>query len=95
MRRLKQDIDWPTHESQAAQEWGLAYYWQPHGRDVAAGFTLHSEPSGQDFSTARDRAIKLNAHLDAWRKGGGVPTSIDAAARFGTVDWWIESYSRT
>jgi hypothetical protein len=39
--------------------------------------------------------LSLNAHLDAWRKGGGAPASIDAQARFGTVDWWIESYTRT
>jgi hypothetical protein len=96
MRRIKRDIDWPRHmKAKRLKSGAKAYYWQPHGRDIAAGFTLHSEPLGQDFSAARERAIQLNAHLDAWRKGDGAPEGIDAGARFGTVDWWIESYTRT
>jgi hypothetical protein len=64
----------------------VAYYWQPHRRDISAGFTLHSEPLGPDFPTARERAAKLNMHLDAWRNGDGVPGTLDADARFGTVE---------
>lgn len=47
----------------------MAYYWQPHGRDRSDGFTLHSEPLEKGLFRRCDRAIKLNAHLDAWRKG--------------------------
>src|SRR5215813_14080131 len=84
MRRLKRDLDWPRHmKAKRLKNGAKAYYWQPHGRDIAAGFTLHSEPLGQDFSAARERAIQLNAHLDAWRKGDGALEGIDAGARFG------------
>jgi hypothetical protein len=96
MRRLKRDIDWPRYmKRKCLRNGGVAFYWQPHARDVAAGFTLHSEPLGKDFAVARDRAAKLNAHLDAWRTGQGTPEGIDSGARFGSIDWWIESYTRT
>ena len=44
---------------------------------------------------AIERARLLNKHLDAWRNGLGEPKSIDLSARFGTIDWWIETYLRS
>src|SRR5215470_5791122 len=44
MRRFKRDLDWPRHMKAKRLKTGVkAYYWQPHGRDISAGFTLHSE----------------------------------------------------
>jgi hypothetical protein len=41
------------------------------------------------------RADQLNAHLDDWRDGKGTERSLDASRRFGTVDWWLETYGRS
>jgi IS5 family transposase len=37
----------------------------------------------------------MNAHLDAWRAGNGAHCSLDSDPRYGTVDWWLESYRRS
>lgn len=94
MRKLKKDVGWPRYMKKKRLKSGaVAYYWQPHRRDILAGFTLHSEPLGRDFPSACERATKLNMHLDAWRRGDG--GDVEADSRFGTVDWWIESYFRS
>ena len=41
------------------------------------------------------RADQLNAHLDDWREEKGTERSLDASRRFGTVDWWLETYCRS
>jgi integrase len=56
---------------------------------------LPAEALGQNYAVARDRAARLNAFLDDWRAGRGVPKGIDQGARAGTVDWWIEHYERS
>jgi hypothetical protein len=73
----------------------MAYYWRLPGRDAAKGCPVHAEALGADFGGAIARAALLNEHLDSWRNGLGEPRSIDLGARFGTVDWWIESYLRS
>jgi hypothetical protein len=70
-------------------------HWRPPGRDVAKGCPVHAEALGVDFGGAIARAQLLNEHLDSWRNGLGEPKGIDLGARFGTVDWWIESYLRS
>jgi hypothetical protein len=74
---------------------GLAYYWRPPGRDVTKGCPVHAEALGTDFGGAIARARLLNEHLDAWRDGLGAPKCLDLGARFGTIDWWVESYLRS
>jgi hypothetical protein len=73
----------------------IAYYWEPRRRDRLVGFSLGGEALGSDYAAARDRAIMLNAHLDDWRAGRGGARDLDAGARAGTVDWWIERYLRS
>lgn len=73
----------------------VAYYWNPRHADVAAGFPLQREPLGSDYGPAVKRAEQLNAYLDAWRAGRGANRSLDAGPRFGTVDWWLETYMRS
>jgi hypothetical protein len=74
---------------------GVAYYWRPPFRDMAKSCPVHAEALGSDYGGAVSRARLLNDHLDAWRNGLGEPKSIDLSARFGTIDWWIETYVHT
>ena len=86
---------WPRYMVEKRTCGGLAYYWRPPGRDVAKDCPVHAEALGADYSGAAARAHLLNEHLDAWRNGLGEPKSIDLGSRFGTIDWWIETYLRT
>ena len=86
---------WPRYMVEKRTRGGLAYYWRPPGRDVAKDCPVHAEALGTDYGGAVARAQLLNEHLDAWRNGLGEPKSIDLGARFGTIDWWIETYLRT
>jgi len=72
-----------------------AYYWNARNSDIAGGFTLAREALGTDYGAALSRANHLNLHLDSWRAGRGVVPSLDAGPRFGTVDWWLETYCRS
>jgi IS5 family transposase len=71
------------------------YYWNARKEDIEAGFPLHREALGSDYGTARARAEMLNTHLDAWRSGKDGVRSLDSGPRYGTVDWWLESYCRS
>lgn len=71
------------------------YYWNARAADIAAGFKLHREALGADYAEAIKRAEHLNAHFDAWRTGRGAERSLDLGPRFGTVDWWLEAYTRS
>ena len=86
---------WPRYMVEKTHASGLAYYWRPPGRDVAKDCPVHAEALGTDYARAVARAQLLNEHLDAWRNGLGEPKSIDLGARFGTIDWWIETYLRS
>ena len=44
---------------------GIGYFCNPQKRDIDAGFTLHREALGRDYSQAVTRANMLNAQLDA------------------------------
>ena len=72
-----------------------AYYWNVRKSDIDSGFKLHREALGTDYGAARTRAEQLNAYLDAWRAGRGADRSLDTGPRYGTVDWWLESYCRS
>lgn len=71
------------------------YYWNARNSDIDGGFTLHREALGTDYGHACVRAEQLNNQLDGWREGRHVVPSLDADPRFGSVDWWIESYYRS
>jgi hypothetical protein len=86
---------WPRYMVEKRTRRGVAYYWRPPGRDVVKGCPVHSEALGVDFGGAIARAQLLNVHLDSWRTGLSNPKDINLGARFGTVDWWIESYLRS
>ncbi len=73
----------------------IGYYWNARKSDIDAGFPLHREPLGSDYGQAIKRAHELNAHLDAWRGGREAGLSLDLGPRYGTVDWWLESYLRS
>jgi hypothetical protein len=73
----------------------VAYYWVPHERDVAAGFTLTGEPLGKRYADAIERAQFLNAHLDGWREGRGIERNLDQRPGFGTMAWLFERYLRS
>lgn len=73
----------------------VGYYWNARKADIDAGFTLHREALGTDYGRAITRAKYLNAHLDAWRTGRNETRSLDVGPRYGTVDWWLETYTRS
>lgn len=90
---MKRETGWPRYMKQRRlRSGGTAFYWQPQGRDIAAGFTLGAEALGTDYAAACLRAAKLNEHLDAWRAGRGVPAAIAHEHKVGTVDWWHHEY---
>src|SRR5262245_27034920 len=94
-RRVVKPASWPRYMVEKRARGALAYYWRPPGRDVAKDCPVRAEALGTDYAGAVARAQLLNEHLDAWRHGLGEPKSIDLGARFGTIDWWIETYVRT
>jgi len=73
----------------------VGYYWNARKRDFANGFKLHREALGSDYGTAIARARHLAAFLDAWRAGQGAERGLDLSPKFGTVDWWLETYYRS
>jgi hypothetical protein len=73
----------------------ISYYWSPQCRDVANGCPVRAEALGPDYGVAVARADELNEHLDRWRAGRSASKNIDSGPRFGTVDWWIERYTRS
>jgi hypothetical protein len=72
-----------------------AYYWNARTIDITRGFSLHREALGIDYARAKARADQLNAFLDAWRASRGAERSLEASTSFGTVDWWLEAYTRS
>ncbi len=95
-RRLVKPAGWPRY--MIAKRLGngqAAYYWNARNGDIAKGFSLHREALGVDYGAAIARANHLNAHLDAWREGRQADRSPEASRRFGTVDWWLETYCRS
>ncbi len=95
-RRVVKPAGWPRYMIAKRLKNGQgAYYWNARKSDIANGFSLHREALGIDYGAAIARADQLNAHLDAWRDGRKADRSPEAARRFGTVDWWLETYSRS
>lgn len=72
-----------------------AYYWSPHARDIANGFTGRREALGDEYGTAKLRADLLNLHLDDWRHGIDAERSLDLHVGRGTLEWVIEQYTRS
>ena len=66
-----------------------------HEMPKSAGFSLHREALGSDYGSAILRARHLNDHLDAWREGRDSTKSLDTGPRYGSVDWWLETYMRS
>ena len=88
--------DWPRYMIAKKLRTGvIAYYWNARQADIFAGFLLHREALGTEYGTAIHRARQLNEHLDAWRRGRNAVSSIDDENRYGTVDWWLETYTRS
>jgi hypothetical protein len=73
----------------------VGYYWVPHERDVASGFTLAGEPLGKSYGEAIERASTLNRHLDAWREHREGLKDLDDGPRFGSLAWLFERYRRS
>src|SRR5579871_344721 len=86
--RVMKPASWPRYMREKRLKDGRsAYYWEPQGRDLKAGFSLHSEALGPDYGAAVERAAQLNAHLDAWRAGQTAEKSLDLSSKFGTLAW--------
>ena len=95
-RRARADAEWPRHMKVKRLAGNVpAYYWEAPPGAVRGGYQIRSEALGREYAAARDRALMLNATLDAWRAGGNSPRTLDAGARVGTVDWWLEHYRRS
>jgi hypothetical protein len=93
---MKRPLDWPRYmKARRLADGSIGYYWVPHERDVAAGFTLKGEPLGKSYGDAIERARMLNAHLDAWRDGKGSSRDLDHGPRVGTLGWMFERYRRS
>ena len=89
-------VGWPRHMREKQLASGkTAYFWAPPTRATKAGFTISSEALGIDYGAARDRALLLNQHLDAWRDGRGAEKSLDSGPGVGTVEWAVEVYKRS
>jgi hypothetical protein len=89
-------LGWPRYMiAKRLNNGQVAYYWNARNGDIERGFSLHREPLGIDYGTAISRADQLNAHLDAWREGRKADQSPEASRRFGTIDWWLETYCRS
>jgi len=88
-------VGWPRHMREKRLASGkTAYFWAPPTRASRAGFTISSEALGTDYAAARDRAILLNQHLDAWRAGQGAEKTLDTNAGVGSLEWAVEVYKR-
>jgi integrase len=95
-RAMKRPLNWPRYMKARRLADGLiGYYWVPHERDVAAGFTLAGEPLGKSYGDAIERARVLNAHLDSWREGQSDQKRLDDDAQFGSLTWLFERYRRS
>ena len=69
---MRRPLDWPRYmKARRLADGSIGYYWVPHERDVASGFTLRGEALGKSYGDAIERARMLNADLDAWRAGKG------------------------
>lgn len=92
---MKLAADWPRYLiARPLKDGSSSFYWQPAGRDRHKGCPVIAEPLGTNFEAAADRARLLNTQLDAWREGKAVPAALKGLERFGTVDWWIDTYLR-
>ena len=90
---MKREANWPRYmKSKRLTDGAVAYYWAPHERDRASGFTLGPEPLGKDYAAAVIRAGLLNQHLDDWRDGKDVPQDSHGDRRVGTIDWWCHQF---
>jgi integrase len=93
---MRRPLDWPRYmKARRLADGSVGYYWVPHERDVANGFTLKGEALGKSYGDAIERARALNAHLDAWRGGRGGENNLDHGPRFGTLAWLFERYRRS
>jgi len=102
---MNKPIDWPRYMiAKPLADGTVAYYWNPHKRDVLAGFPLERQALGTDYGLARircegdprdDNERGLNGFLDAWRAGRRDGKKLDLMPTYGTVDWWIERYYRS
>jgi hypothetical protein len=89
-------MNWPRYMLlKRLLDGSVAYYWNPHIRDIKAGFTLKRETLGPDYALAIARANELNQHLDAWRGGRDETKDLDLQPGFGTLKWLIERYKRS
>ena len=72
----------------------VAYYWHPHRRDIAAGFTIPCETLGTSYGAAVDRANFLNRMLDDWR-AGREEAPDEGPTRFGSLAWMFAAFEQT
>jgi hypothetical protein len=93
---MRRPLDWPRYmKARRLADGSVGYYWVPHERDVAAGFTLAGEPLGKNYGEAMERAQALNGHLDAWREHQAEVKNVDNSPRFGSLTWLFERYRRS
>lgn len=96
VRHVVKPASWPRYMIAKRMSGGaVAYYWNARKADITAGFPLHREALGKEYGSAIERARFLNEHLDGWRQGQASEKSLDANPRYGTVAWWLESYTRS
>lgn len=88
--------NWPRYMlAKRLKDGRVGYYWSPHKRDLAAGFTVRREALGSDYGTAISKADLLNKHLDAWRQGRDAPKDLDLRPDSGSLRWLVEKYKRS
>jgi hypothetical protein len=88
--------NWPRYlRAKRLKAGDIAYYWEPHRRDIARGCPIRAEALGPNFAQAIERADLLNRHLDAWRSGLD-GTKIETARQgYGTVAWLHDAYLKS
>jgi hypothetical protein len=88
--------NWPRYMREKRLKAGaIAYYWEPHTRDVARGCPVHAEALGPNYAGAIERATLLNRHLDAWRSGLE-GTKVEIVRRgYGTIAWLFDTYVKS
>src|SRR5262245_37045464 len=77
-RRVVKPIGWPRYMlEKPLKGGGIGYFWNPQKRDIDAGFTLHREALGPDYSQA---VARQHAECPARRLARGTGSGARAGS---------------
>ena len=92
-RQVKREANWPRYmKSKRLADGSVAYYWAPHERDRAAGFTLGRSRSAK--ITRRQLSAQASS-INTSTIGAMARTFLKTAPMIdacGTIDWWHHEF---